>query len=136
VGVNVRVGPISYPIGRAEFLGAFFDTIAVRVEGGLRGSRLPVLATFYGDATLDAEAAITARDELAVAHTELSKHPPAAVVWDVDDPAACPPWGDEVAGTITSLADYFVTSDGRPLMAVLDTALEASIRTGLPIRIS
>lgn len=136
VSVSVRVGPIPYPVGSAAFFGAFFDTLTVRIEGGVRGSRLPVLAALYERGTLDSDSAVVARDELAAAHAELGAHAPSAVVWDIDDPTARPPWGDDIAATITTLAEYFVTSDGRPLMTVLDTAFQASARTGLPVRIA
>jgi len=133
--VSVRVGPIAYPIGRADFLGSFFDTVAVRLEGGARGSRFPMLAALYRDGELSPDAASSARDELERTEHELSQHPPTAVVWDIDDPATLPPWGSDIADTITSLGNYFVTADGRPLIAVMDSALDASVRTGKPVRI-
>ncbi|WP_426247231.1 Imm70 family immunity protein [Nocardioides sp. LHG3406-4] len=45
------------------------------------------------------------------------------------------PWGDEIAVTITDLANYFVTPDGRQLVDVLDTALDTSGRINQPLRI-
>ncbi|MEV8240352.1 Imm70 family immunity protein [Microbacterium testaceum] len=60
----------------------------------------------------------------------------ADLVWGIDKPDAGPPWGSDIADTITSLGDYFVTADGRQLVAVMDAALGASIRTGKPIRIA
>ncbi|KTS64783.1 hypothetical protein NS206_06760 [Microbacterium testaceum] len=46
-----------------------------------------------------------------------------------------PPWGSDIADTITSLGDYFVTADGRQLITVMDAALDASARAGKPVRI-
>ncbi|MFV9423782.1 Imm70 family immunity protein [Microbacterium sp. S1037] len=130
------MGPIAYPIGRADFLGSFFDTVTVRLEGGTRGSRFPTLAALYGDGELSPDAAQLARAELANVERELRRHPSADVVWDIDKPDVSPPWGSDIADTITSLGDYFVTADGRQLIAVMDAALDASVRTGKPVRIA
>jgi hypothetical protein len=43
------------------------------------------------------------------------------VVWDADDPAAPPPWGDAVAAP--DLAHCFWTEDGRGLFDVVAAAL-------------
>lgn len=134
--MSLRVGPIAYPIGSGSLLGAFFDTLTTRLEDTLRGSRFPALAAFYSHGQLDAEHAAVARHELATVRDELGDYPPGVIIWDIDDPTARPPWGNDIAPTITTLAEYFVTSDGRPLIAVLDAALEASARTSLPLRIT
>ncbi|WP_058596787.1 Imm70 family immunity protein [Microbacterium testaceum] len=86
MSVSLRVGPIAYPIGRADFLGSFFDTVTVRLEGGTRGSRFPTLAALYGDGELSPDAAQLARAELANVKLESRQHPPADVVWDIDEP--------------------------------------------------
>lgn len=136
MSVSLRVGPIAYPVGRADFLGSFFDTVTVRLEGGARGSLFPTLAALYGDGELSPDAAQLARAELASVERELREHPPADVVWDIDKPDVSPPWDADIADTITSLGDYFVTADGRQLIAVMDSALDASARTGKPVRIA
>jgi len=112
--VSVRVGPIAYPIGRADFLGSFFDTVPVRLGGGSRGSRFPTLAALYRDGEVSPDAAGAARDELARAEHELCQHPPTAMVWDIDRPGVLPPWGSDIAATITPLGDRFLTADGTP----------------------
>ena len=135
MSVSLRVGPIAYPVGRADFLGSFFDTVTVRLEGGARGSRFPMPAALYRDGESSPDAAELARAELANIERELRRHPPADVVWDIDRPGLVPPWGSDIADTITSLGDYFVTADGRQLIAVMDAALDASVRAGKPVRI-
>lgn len=135
MSVSLRVGPIAYPVGRAD-LGSFFDTVTVRLEGAARGSRFPTLAGLYRDGELSPDAAELARVELADVERELRQHRPADVVCDIDKPDVSPPWGIDIADTITSLGDYFVTADGRQLIAVMDTAIDASARTGKPMRIA
>lgn len=133
--LHFRVGPLAYPVGSAAFLGSFFDTIAVLLEGGVRGSRYPALASLYETAELAPERAGEAREHLADVASRLRAFTPAEVVWDMDDPARRPPWGDEIAPTILTLDDYHVTSDGRKLVAVLDAALDAASRVSKPLRI-
>lgn len=134
--LSFRVGPISYTVGRSDFLGSFFDTITVRLESGSRGSRYPLLASLYAAGELSSDSAAAARDELGSVVDALGVFLPADVVWDVDDSARRPPWGDAIAPSILTLADYHVTADGRRLHEVLDAALDASARVGLPLRIS
>lgn len=129
------VGPVAYPVGTAAFLGSFFDTVTVRLESGRRGARFPRLAALYLDGSLPAEDTGTGREELARVVRGLAAFPPSDVVWDMAAPGARPPWGDDVAPTITSLANYFVTSDGWQLTAVLDAALGESGRVGGPLEI-
>ena len=136
MSVNLRVGPIAYSVGRADFLGSFFDTVTVRLEGGGRGSRFPTIAALYRDGELSPDAAELARAELVNVERELRQYPPADVVWDINKPDVGPPWGSDIADTITSLGDYFVTADGRQLLAVMDAAFDASVRTGKPVRIA
>jgi hypothetical protein len=83
---------------------------------GLYGGRL---------AFADAPAALA---ELRDAKATLAAIAPSQVVWDIEDRAARPPWGTNIAASITSLANYFVSSSGRDVFSVLDEALAASAR--------
>lgn len=65
----------------------------------------------------------------------LASHPPAAVVWDFERPGARPPWGDAISEHITSLANYFVTSDGKDLLTELIALSEYASRRSLDVRI-
>ncbi|MFT4260054.1 Imm70 family immunity protein [Microbacterium sp.] len=135
MGVSLRVGPIAYPVGTGAFLGAFFDTVSARLEDGRRGSRFPLLGELYLEGELGAARLSAAASELALVREGLAALPPSAVVWDLDDPSAAPPWGDDIAPTITDLSTYFVTSDGRPLLDVMATALDAGTRVDRAVQI-
>ena len=78
--------------------------------------------------TLQADAARPALRELEEVQRELKRFPPDAVVWDIEDLDAKPPWGDDISEDITDLSNYFVTSDGRDLFEVLREALEDADR--------
>ncbi|CEN41377.1 conserved hypothetical protein [Capnocytophaga canimorsus] len=38
-----------------------------------------------------------------------------------------PPWGNDISEEITNMAEYFVTSDGKNLIDVLEKALKTAI---------
>ena len=54
-------------------------------------------------------------------------------MWDFQAPSRLPPWGDEISEDITSLADYFWTSDGKNLFDVMTTALRTASVKRLPL---
>lgn len=135
MSLSFHAGPKTYEVGTASLLKALFSTIYVRLEGAQWGSRFPTLMNklYMGQVgTDDCDAAIR---ELLSAKEALAKHPPAEVVWDFEDLSKQPPWGTRISPTINSLANYFQTSDGKELLAVLAEALREgrSSRTGVRI---
>ena len=55
------------------------------------------------------------------------------MVWDFEERSARPAWGDGISPQIKSLADYFVTSDGRNLIDVLSAALAEAHHSREPL---
>ena len=121
--VGFEVGSITDEIGSSDFFHAFFSTIAVRLEPAW-GARFPVLMTKLYRGELRQVDAVPALDELATVQAELRAFAPSQIVWDIDDKAKSPPWGAEIAATITDLANYFVTSTGRDLIETLREGIE------------
>jgi hypothetical protein len=76
---------------------------------------------------VDAGEAEAALREVDLIQHGLEAFPPSDVVWDFRDRSARPPWGDRISPHITSLANYFVTSDGKDLFDVLRTALREAV---------
>lgn len=134
MSVGVRVGRVVDVIGTPAFLNAFFSTLVAVLEDGERGARFPALTTTLYAGELPADRVAAALAELRAARDELAMHPPGDVVWDLDDAAARPPWGDDISSDITSLADYFVTETGRDLVEVLLEALDRA--SGLGARVT
>lgn len=133
--VSLKVANIVWPLGTPAFFGAFFSTVAVHLEPGGWGTRFPgVMGALYSGA-LSAEDARRARRELDEIRIELRAFAAADVVWDIHDRAQRPPWGDDIAATITDLGNYFVTADGRDLFDVLGEAIDfcASSRSTLSV---
>jgi 2,3-bisphosphoglycerate-dependent phosphoglycerate mutase len=128
MSVSVRVGSTSYLIGSDEFFHAFFSTIAIRAEEGEWGSKYPaIMRELYGG-RLRADRAPDALRELSAIAEAFGSQGPSSVVWDATDRSKTPPWRDDISASITSLKDYFWTSDGHDLMLVLEQALQEAVR--------
>lgn len=133
MAVELRTGSVVWPVGSSEFLHAFFSTIAARLEPDAWGSRFPaVMTTLYGG-EIGGEDATRALAELDQIREELRAFAPSEVVWDYEDRAKRPPWGDEIAPDITDLGNYFVTADGKDLFDVLAEAVGYAARSQYPL---
>lgn len=133
MAVELRAGSVVWPVGTSDFLHAFFSTIAARLEPEGWGTRFPaVMKTLYSG-QIGGEEAARALAELDQIREELRAFPPSEVVWDYEDRSKRPPWGDDIAATITDLGNYFVTEDGRDLFEVLGEAVGYAARSEYPV---
>jgi hypothetical protein len=135
LAVGLRVRGKAWPVGTGDFLHAFFSTISVRLEPDGWGTRFPMLMKELYSGELAGAHAPDALAELEQVREELSRLPPSDVVWDVEDRAKQPPWGDDISADITDLGTYFVTADGRDLFEVAAEAIAYAGRAGAPLRI-
>jgi hypothetical protein len=128
VALAAWVGRDRFELGEPAFLKAFFSTILERLEGREWGRHFPVLMRrfYYGRLSHDHAAAAAA--ELNTAREQLAAFKPADLVWDFEDRKLQPPWGDKISPHITSLGNYFVTSDGKDLLDVLQQAFTTAAR--------
>jgi 2,3-bisphosphoglycerate-dependent phosphoglycerate mutase len=129
MGVGIRVGSITDEIGSPSFLHSFFSTISAHCDKSGWGSWYPNLFELY-QGHLPSKRAALALEELRGAKAVLSELPPSAVVWDIEDRSAKPPWGGNISAHISSLGNYFVSSTGRDLFSLLEEALQASADEG------
>lgn len=134
MAIDIIVGNLSFPVGTPAFLNSFFSTVTVRLENGSRGSRFHLMNQIYAG-ELAAKDATAALDELRRVQDELARFAPDQIVWDEEDQTRQPPWGATIAPSITSLANYFWTSAGKPLPEVIAAALTEAIATGFPLTI-
>jgi hypothetical protein len=67
-------------------------------------------------------------EEIMKIREMLKNFSPDQIVWDFEDLKAKPPWGDEISNSITSLSNYFCTSDGKDLFDVLLSAFREARR--------
>jgi 2,3-bisphosphoglycerate-dependent phosphoglycerate mutase len=135
MGVVLHVGARDYEIGTASFLTSWFSTIYVRLESEAWGARFPTIMNELYAGRLPASQVATALIELRDIRGEFVHISPDALVWDYEDRAKAPPWGGNIAPTIRSLADAFVTSDGKNLFDVLSVALEDARRVGKDVEV-
>lgn len=113
-----------YEIGHGDFLYAFFSTVAYHLEGNDWGSRFPMIMNELYQGKLRNEALDEAILELSDIKNELAAFPPDQIIWDIEDLTKQPPWGDNISSEITSLANYFVTSDGVDFLDMFSHALQ------------
>lgn len=125
MGIGIQLGRITDEIGSSDFLYAFFSTITGNLEPDGWGSRFPIIMKQLYAGCVQKSDAATALSEMYVIRTELAEMPPTHAIWSFDDQAQRPPWGDDIAPDIDSLAAYFVTAHGRDLIALLIDVLEA-----------
>lgn len=124
MAVGIKLGSITDEIGASDFFNAFFSTITGNLEPAGWGTRFPMLMKKLYAGELEQSDAGTALHELDEITRELARLPAGKVVWDIEDRGKTPPWGNNIADTITDLSNYFVTSTGRDLIATLREILE------------
>ncbi|GAA0707386.1 Imm70 family immunity protein [Dokdonella soli] len=126
--VGIKVGSIVSEIGASSFLNAFFSTVAGLLENDDAGTRFPVISKDLYEGHVEAGKIEKAIAELKVIHDELMKYPPSAVIWDVEDRSKTPPWGSRISPSITSMANYFVSSTGRDLIQLLTETFQHALK--------
>ena len=135
LSLALQVGKKGFEIGTPSFLTSWFSTIFVRLEDENWGSRFPTIMRDLYSGAVPSTKAENALREIEGIRNALSALPPDRVVWDFENRAAAPPWGTVISPLVTSLADYFVTSDGKDLMTVLSAAFTESARTSQGVSI-
>jgi len=137
LGSDIMVGffvkPIFYGVGTGSFLNSFFSTIYIKLEkskwtGKSKwGSKYPIIMNDLYNGKIKKEKMNDALIELDTLKKHLAKFSPKEVIWDFEDLNALSPWGDDISSDITDLSNYFVTSDGKNLLDVLEKAMNTSI---------
>lgn len=133
--VGIKVDFLWFPIGTGDFFHSFFSTICINLENSDWGSKFPVIMNSLYAGDLLPETATTAIEELHKIKVELSRISPDKVVWDVEDLEKTPPWGNNISNEITNLAQYFVTTEGRNLIDVLEEAMNEGINENVALEV-
>ncbi|QHE53675.1 immunity 70 family protein [Pontibacillus sp. HMF3514] len=124
MAVGFKIDFLWYQVGHGDFLHSFFLTISYHLEPNGWGSRYPYLMNELYQGKLSWKDVPKALTEVEEVRSKLKTFIPDKVIWDIEDTSKQPPWGQNISSTITSLANYFVTSDGRDLFEVLIMALK------------
>ena len=134
MAVYFKVGPIYYEIGAGSFLYSFFSTVAYNLENRKWGNRFPYLMKkLFNDGKLPNKKIDKLEAEVKKIREELKEFSPDKVVWDFENLTRRPPWGNEIADTITDLSNYFVTSDGKDFFEVFFKALDGAKEINMDI---
>ena len=123
-----KTGPIFYKVGTGSFLHCFFSNIAFHLENQQWGASYPLLMNKLYHTNLALKDIDSAVNELLNIQEKFKDIEPSEVIWNIEDLDKKPPWGNDIADHITSLATYFYTNDGDDLFGVLLKALDAARR--------
>jgi hypothetical protein len=134
--VGYSVNSSLYEIGSSSFLYAFFSNICFHLENKRWGDKYPYLMKKLYQGKLSYMYAPLAIRELEEIKEKLKLFPPEKIVWDIDDACKKPPWGNNISNDITSLSNYFVTSEGKDLIDITMEALEEGVKNKKDITIT
>ncbi|MBB5623466.1 hypothetical protein HDE69_004552 [Pedobacter cryoconitis] len=126
--VGLKVGPIFYKIGTGDFLHNFFSSIAYNLEDNNWGEKFPFIMKELYTKELSVEDIPEAVKEINLIREMFKEYAPNCVIWDIENLEKRPPWGDDIAGRITSLSNYFYTSDGEDLFETFLKALDTAAK--------
>lgn len=126
--VGLKIGPIFYKIGTGDFLHSFFSSIAYHLEDNKWGAKFPFVMNDLYARELSVEDIPEALKEIKSIRELFREFSPNEVIWDIENLEKRPPWGDDIAVSITSLANYFYTSDGEDLFETFLKALETAAK--------
>jgi hypothetical protein len=131
--VDLHVGNTMLALGQDDFVHSFFSTVAYQLEKEGWGSRFPALMKELFRGRLPKDHVPQARVELEQVRDELSRLPPEARVYTYDDPNRPTPW--PIPPGASSLADCFLSVNGKNVLDLVERALDLSERTGADVEI-
>jgi 2,3-bisphosphoglycerate-dependent phosphoglycerate mutase len=134
-GVALYAGDESKEVGAASFFHCFVSTVSVNLEPVGPGTRFPVLVRKLVSGTVASGELEALRLELQTIRQELNRFPPSRVVWDINRRDKLPPWGSKISPSISSLGNYFVTSEGEDLFEVLFASLARAASAKRPLEL-
>lgn len=126
MAIGLEVKHNYYTIGHSSLLNAFFDTVFYHLGDGEWGGVYPLLFNNLYNGGLDWKDAPELIENLVEIKGKLSNFRPNQLIWDIQDLSKRPPWKDNISADITSLSNYFITSNGYNLIDVMIEALKKS----------
>ena len=135
MAVGLKVRYYWYQIGTGAFLHSFYSTVCFNLENSEWGSRFPIIMNELYSGELSLNNINEAIDELTDIKKQFEKLSPQNAVWDIENLNLKAPWGNNISSDITSLGNYFVTSDGEDFITVFFNAFEKAkcLKTALKI---
>lgn len=133
--IGFQIDNIFSEIGSSDFLHSFFSTISFHLEPKGWGSRFPELMNQLYQGKLEPADAEKVLKDVRIISEELKQIPAQRVVWNIEDITVKPPWGDYVDKSVTSLANYHITSTKRVLIDLLIECLDFQTQCQKPLTI-
>lgn len=133
--VGIIVDFLWFPIGTDSFLYSFFSTICYRLEHQKWGKKFPVVMNELYSGSLSYGSIKICLREIESIERKFKRLAPSAVVWTLENLDEKPPWGEDISENIMSLAEFFITCDGKNLFEVLKTALKEAEVEQVDVRI-
>lgn len=122
-------------IGTGDFLHSFFSTISYHLEPKGWGTRFPELMHDLYQGELKPDNCGNALVDAKLIKEELKVLSPDKIIWDIDEPAMMPPWGDYIDESVTDLSNYHITSTDRVLVDLLIECLVYQAECKKPLTI-
>ncbi|NHZ34309.1 Imm70 family immunity protein [Massilia rubra] len=116
MAIAFKQGSVITQIGPGGVLHSLLSTVAVHLENGRWGSNFPFIMHDLYQGSVSAKNADAAYLEMQKIKAGLASLSAANVVWDIEDLAKRPPWGSVAGPHVTSMANYYVTSNGLNLV--------------------
>jgi 2,3-bisphosphoglycerate-dependent phosphoglycerate mutase len=131
--VDLYVRNTMLTVGEDYFLHSFFSTIAYQLEREGWGLRFPALMKELYVGRLPRERVPQAREEVKQIRKELCRLPPDARIYAYEKPDMPTPW--PVPPGAKTLADCFLSSNGKNVLDLLERALDLSDEVGADLEI-
>lgn len=125
--ISLKVKYYLFQLGDEEFVRAFFHNINYHLNKGTLEGKFPKILNDLSNRKLRLKDVPDARKELQVIQDRFKAISYKDVIWDIDNLNTKPPWGDEISESITSLSNYFVTSNGEDIFKVIFEAFDKAI---------
>lgn len=135
MAVGIKVKFYWYQIGSGDLLHAFFSNVCYHLEKGNWGSIYPYIMKMLYQGLLPHFALKDAINELEQIKNNFEKLSVDKVIWDIENLDITPPWKDNISPEITSLSNYFTTSDGDDLILHMINALKKADQLGCEAKI-
>ena len=133
--VGFKVKQYWYEVGEGSFLHSFFSTVCYHLEDSRWGSKFPYIMNKLYYKKLNRRDIAKAIKELEDIKDGLKNFSPNQVIWNIENLELKPPWGNNITEEITSLENYYVTSNGKDFFSVFEEALlkAQELRTDITI---
>ena len=128
MAVGFKVHFYWYSVGTGSFLYSFFSTVSYHLEPEGWGTKYPYLMNHCYNGKVANALVPEVLKEVHEIRELLQNYSPSQIIWNIEDLSKRPPWGEDISPEITSLANYFVTSEGTDFFKVLISALEQAIK--------